>query len=1820
MRLISMKTNAGPSVQLAQQYGVKATWKDRDGRLHRPTDEAVAKIARALKPAIDATEASGKSDHPGKDRVETKDKNLALFVPSVVILKRSLSKANSRLEVEVAFESRSDVVVLYWSLYSEHGEIYSGITNSADPQDAKFRIELPEAIGYGYHRLKVALSTQSQPGVHKLLVEFPVIVAPDKCFLPSSMTGTPRFWGPVVHLTGFASKRNWGIGDFTDLKTVVAFCAAQGAGVVGVSPLHGQNPTGSELFNRSLPSHRNFLNCLYIDVEATEDFHESENTRRHVHSPEFQEKLQSLRKAETVDLKQVAVEKLQILDRLYQQFRSNHLNKVTARAQAFREYQQARGRVLKDFATHQALAERLAKDGNHFESWHAWPEKYQDVDSESVKEFALANNERIEFFEYLQWQAELQLEAVGHLCMNSRLPIGLMIEVTPLVSPHGAELWQNKKYLAESLYLAEPPRQYLPDGHISESPPFKIEAIRRAAYKPLAELLSVNMRYTGAIKLAGAHHWLSPLVSAETDNIETAAQLDQPIEEILSIIALESHRNSTMVVMDADLYLELDPKSSSGSMIQSLLKSWGIVSRQDLLNSDFDTMEQLFGQESSTAVDSDHKRLLEMAPASLSPLAAFWHGTDLSARAEAKSDDEKEKRDQLIDRRVAHRVEILRLLDKRGMLPDGVTTDPSSVPTLTPQLVAALISLLSKTSAPLILFRIEDLGVGDRPLIVFDAPDYPQWKVKMVPTFEELSEATSTQLAIDELQTERGCFFDQIDVSFSQDDSTKSLLSIPSSTYRLQMHKDFSLAQAAKLTDYLEKLGISHIYTSPLAHSRPGSLHGYDVINHGQLNPELGTQEELSELGRGLRERDMGLVVDLVPNHMGIGKHNDWWMDVLEHGAASDYGQYFDIDWTPVKDELHGKVLLPVLGEPYGKVLTSGQLKISFDEKTGKFRVNYYENEFPLNPASYPQILGRRLDVLNERLGNKHIDLMRYLSIADALSAIPDGMGLTPEERARRYREVQVSAFRLADLCNSNAHIREFIEQNLDEFSCTEDDRAVCRRMHELLEKQAYRLAFWRVAAHEINYRRFFDINDLAGVRVEDPRAFADMHALVFKLIRDGVVTGLRIDHPDGLFDPSGYFRKLQEEAGLRLDPSGEHLTAIQKTFKQQDQLPIYLLGEKILAPFERMEEDWLIHGTTGYDFLNAANGVLIDERNARVFSDFYTMISNETDSYRELAYRCKHLIMQTSLASELNVLAHHLSQIAESNWMYRDFTLNSLRHALSEVVAFFPVYRTYVKEGTVSSVARDYVSRAVRLAKRANRTVHPGIFDFIHNVLTLRLADDMEGYPGQEEFQQNVLNFAMKFQQFTGPVMAKSLEDTLFYKYNRFVGLNEVGGEPNHFGLSIADFHSHNEARQKTYPYSMLASSTHDTKRSEDVRARLSVISEIPDNWQERILRWMDYNNGRLSFNLDKRIPSRNDEYLLYQTLVGTYPLKLKGPEEMADFAQRIEAYMLKAAREAKDHTSWINQDAAYEDGLKTFIHTLLKPSHAEGGSDPFFIDFLEFHEHVSRMGLIKSLSQTLFKLTCPGVPDIYQGNELYDFSLVDPDNRRPVDFTKRDEMLTKMLPFVRSGSAASAAPGQQAGAAESVKTVSKTVESKAEAIANHDSAPKMVAKSDGAAHDKASLTRAHGETKTEAEFETFIKDMMRSYTDGRLKLFVTATILQLRKLYPKVFTVGKYIPVGVSGEGSDNFIAFIREHQGKVLLVVAPVLVTRIISPDQRALYDGPDDSAIWQTTKLNLPKEFQRRKYTNVFTGQTMEFGERRPRITQILEKFPVALLTS
>jgi (1->4)-alpha-D-glucan 1-alpha-D-glucosylmutase len=1760
-----MKTEINVALDsLAEGRGLKVKWTDNIGGEHKVATESIGAIMRALK-LLDDQEAI-----PGLDRVadiagesgvaplDSQSRLIELHLPDAFVLKRSVAQTHE-LTVDIHFECKELDPAKYdlaatFVISEEQGNVRSGTADSIYSEPAGLRIRIPREVDFGYHHLKVSLQITKKGAMekHQVDAERPLILTPTKCYRPSGFTPTRRLWGPTVNLATFRSKRNWGTGDLTDLKNVVAFCAAQGAGVVGVSPLHAHVDYGSKMFTPRLPTHRAFMSVLYVDVEAVEDFRQSDEARRLVGSPEFQKMLTELRKAKVADVRKVSREKLRVLDKLYQHFRSHHLNRPSARAREFRAFQLLRGETLRYFATNQAIAESLVREGAQFESWLAWPEKYKNPHSEAVQKFIASNNERIEFFEYVQWQADLQLQSIAKTCLNNRLPVGLLCEMSPLISRLGAEVWQNPEIFAEQLHVAEPPRPSLIDGHVTESPPFLIDGLRRTAYEPLAQILRESMRHAGAIKLRGISHWLAPVLTLDDKSLQESVILRQPIDEILSIIALESHRNSAMVIVDADDMLKDDDID-----INSILSDWDIVSQLDVFNNEPSSIEQRLSEEHAGI------RLLELAAPTLSPLAAFWQGSDLLALVEGELATKEDTHEQLVDLRVKQRTEILRLLEKKEMLPEGISSDPASLPIVTPPLVASIISLMARSGASIVLFRLDDLAAIDRSLVPYDNENCPDWRVKIAPSFEEMIEGNVIDLVVDKLQTERGCFFDQPGQKAQTEAVLSKTLTIPNATYRLQLNKSFTLHDAERQMDYLARLGISHLYLSPILEAQPGSMHCYDIVNHRRLNPELGAQTDLDRFCDRLRLRGMGIVLDLVPNHMGIGKHNAWWMDVLEHGAASEFAEYFDIEWSPVKKELHGKVLLPILGAPYGKVIRKGELHFSFNSDHGKFTVAYYDDELPLSPESYPMILGRRLNVLNERLGAANMDVMSYNSIVDALSNLQPGTswttGLTKDAIERRLREFQVSCHRLVDLCHSNTLILDFVQQNLKEFDAQEDDAAAIERVHELLEKQRYRLSFWRVAAQEINYRRFFDINTLAGVRVEDQRAFVDMHEYIFKLVEEGKVQGLRIDHPDGLFDPAGYFKRLQEQAYSRLNYGSVQPSGSPRQFTRQQEFAIYILGEKILAPDERMEQDWLVHGTTGYDFLNAANGLLVDGRNQRVFTEVYETCVNEVTPYEDLVYQSKQLIMQAALASELNVLAHHLYQIAESNWMYRDLTLYSLRHALSEVAAFFPVYRTYVKEGTVSGIAIAHIGEAVREAKLHNLIVHPGIFDFINDVLTLRLIDGAKSAEEQSDFDQAILTFAMKFQQFTGPVMAKSLEDTLFYKYNRFVGLNEVGGDPNRFGVTIADFHFLNEERQKNYPYSMLATSTHDTKRSEDVRARLSVLSEIPDNWQERVLRWMDYNALRCVRNQGKQIPTRNDEYLIYQTLVGTYPLELTTTEELSTYCKRIEGYVLKAMREAKENTSWINQNLIYEEGVMSFIRSLLRPENLGKTPDPFFVDFIEFHENVAPMGLIKSLTQTLLKFSCPGVPDLYLGNELFDFSLVDPDNRRPVDFALRAMLLEQMLPFVE----------------------------------------KL-------------------EERTEEERARFIKELLKTYKDSRLKLYLTARALHLRKENPELFTIGRYIPIGIVGEGKDHFIAYARECDGRALIVIAPVVVTDAMSPDSAALYCGPEETRVWSNTKLSLPKELQMRKYTNALTGETVEFGDRSPHARTLLDKLPIAFL--
>jgi (1->4)-alpha-D-glucan 1-alpha-D-glucosylmutase len=808
---------------------------------------------------------------------------------------------------------------------------------------------------------------------------------------------------------------------------------------------------------------------------------------------------------------------------------------------------------------------------------------------------------------------------------------------------------------------------------------------------------------------------------------------------------------------------------------------------------------------------------------------------------------------------------------------------------------------------------------------------------------------------------------------------------IPSSTYRLQFNRHFTFAQARALVPYLHALGISDCYASPYFQAGAESLHGYDITDHNKLNAAIGSREEYDAWIAELHARQMGQVLDFVPNHMGIGEAgNLWWADVLENGPSSAYAPYFDIDWHPLKSDLRDKVLIPILGDQYGRVLERGELKVHYDN--GRFFLRYFEHEFPIAPGTYRHVLQIALDELE---AHKDEDFYAELqSIVTALEYLPRRTERDPERIAERAREKEIIKRRLDRRCEEAPAVQQAIDRALVIINGTVGEPRSFDALDALLNDQAYRLAFWRVAAEEINYRRFFDINNLAAIRMELPEVFEEAHRLVLELAASGAVTGLRIDHPDGLYLPDEYFEKLQRRAAEAL---GREMP--------DDGRAIYLLVEKILSGNEQLRSDWPVHGTTGYDFMNDMIGVLVDTSAERTMTSTFRKFIGHSLHFGHLVYAKKRLVMRLSLANDINALGAMFDRISEKNRWYRDYTLDALTLAVRETIACFPVYRTYLApERPISEADRAVIERAVAAAKRRNPALEESVFNFLRDILLFRFPENLD-----EEAQAEHIHFVLKFQQTTGPIMAKGLEDTAFYIYNRLAALNEVGGEPERFGLSVEGFHRRNLERQARWPETLLATSTHDTKRSEDVRARMAVISELPEIWRKSLGRWRTLNRRWKRRMDESEAPDSNEEYLLYQTLLGTWPLepyRELREEARADYVRRIQAYMAKALKEAKLNTSWVQPNEPWDAAVAEFVARVLDPS----PKNRFLESFLPVAEEVARAGAINSLSQTLLKLTAPGVPDIYQGNEIWDFSLVDPDNRRPVDYAKRKEMLESL------------------------------------------------------------------------------------------------------------------------------------------------------------------------------------------------------------------------
>jgi (1->4)-alpha-D-glucan 1-alpha-D-glucosylmutase len=947
---------------------------------------------------------------------------------------------------------------------------------------------------------------------------------------------------------------------------------------------------------------------------------------------------------------------------------------------------------------------------------------------------------------------------------------------------------------------------------------------------------------------------------------------------------------------------------------------------------------------------------------------------------------------------------------------------------------------------------------------------------------------------------------------------------IPLATYRLQFNKNFGFNDAAGILDYLRELGITEIYASPILTSRRGSGHGYDVTNPNHLDPDLGSEKDFEGFVSELQRRGMGLLLDIVPNHMAASSENPWWMDVLENGPDSAFSSYFDIDWHPPSRNLDNKILLPILGRPFGEALESGEFKLSFHD--GQFSIEYFESLFPLAPRTYRSVLQHRIGNLKNLLDENSAAYQEYQGIVAALSAISD-RDTTPIEAAsdKRVRFESIRE-RLRQLAAGSREVTQFIQENLADFNGKEDDAGSFANLQRLLGEQYYVLAFWQNVNETINYRRFFTITDLVGLRVEDSLVFDATHSLILRLISRGAVSGLRIDHIDGLRDPLAYLKRLQgriaAEDGAKL--GGE----------------AYVLVEKILARHEKLPNDWPVAGTTGYDYLNFANRILVEPQGGKEIEHIYSDFIGRKPKFSDVLYQKKKLVMGTILGVEMRSLGRQLGELSAQARYARDLPRHELTEALIETTACFAVYRTYIRNLDLPPVATKVLEDALAQARLHKPGLNPQCFDFLRDVLLL--LNPPHVLPDHREAR---LSFVLRWQQFTGPIVAKGLEDTALYVYHPLVSLNEVGGDPSPDAICPQEFVEFIAERQKRWPHSMNASSTHDTKRAEDVRARISVLSEMPQEWRTRLNRWAAMNEKyKIAVNDEAMVPDSNEEYFLYQTLLGMWPLE---QSELDGVLERLRAYAVKAIREAMVHTRWTRPNLAHEEGFKKFIAAILdeKQNHA------FLEDFFSFHRGIAFYGMLNSLSQTLLKITAPGVPDFYQGSELWDLRLVDPDNRGTVDFARRIELLRSL--------------------------------------------------------------------KQDASRETagFAGELLKNWTDGRIKLYLISKALRFRQEFSELFTHGDFLPAEVSGERSQNVTAFFRVFQNQHALILAPKWLAG------SGMEQSPSaQGKFWGNTSIVLPKNVAA-SWRNVLTDESVTAQGKQGAglsVSDALKNFPVGLLLS
>ena len=1508
-------------------------------------------------------------------------------------------------------------------------------------------LALPAGLEMGYWRL---VADGDETGFCLL------VVAPERCWVPAALQEGERWWGCTVQIYALRSGRNWGIGDFGDLRRLIEAAARHGASFIGLSPLHALFPHRPASASPYSPSSRHALNPMYLDVQSLVDLSGCRPALELVHSESFQARLRALREPELVDYPGVAAAKEEVLRLLWQHFEQHDLAGNSSRGEHFRGFLAQRQEALGRHALFEALQEHLHAADPDVWGWPAWPPEYRDPRSAAARAFERDNASAVRYRFWLQWLCELQLESAQRYARSRGMGLGLYCDLAVGANEGGAETWEQPDLYARGMHAGAPPDALNVLGQDWGLPPMNPMALEAARCRPFIEILRANMRHAGALRL---DHVMS-LMRLFWTGAQGGTYVRYPLDTLLSILALESHRSRCLVIGE-DL-------GNVAPQMREAMHERALVSYRPLLferTAEGGYKPPAQWQAQAMAVVSTHD---------LPTLRGFWLGEDIEIAGRLQLYPDAAAGEEQVLSRAQDRARLLLALQHESLLPAGATVHPTSLPDATPPFVEAVYAYLARTPCWLVGVQLEDVS---GQLVQVNVPGtteerFPNWRRKLSLAVDELAGDARFASVAAVLRAERSG-------PAPADDAASDLpplesADVPGCTYRIQFHQGCTFEQVTRAVPYLHALGISHLYSSPYLRARPGSTHGYDIVDHTALNPEVGDQDSHGRLCDALRRHGMRQLLDVVPNHMGVLEaDNAWWLDVLEHGPASDHATTFDIEWQPAAADMAGRVLLPVLGDHYGRVLEAGEIQLKFEPAAGEFSLHYYDHRFPLDPAHYRDVF----EVLppppprDEQEADSHAVVA---SLIDAFAKLPPRTVQDETQRRARVRDTAIHKKNLGRLAQQHGWLAGWIRDCLKHLNGQPGEAASFDPLDRLIARQAWRLADWRAASDDVNYRRFFDVNTLAALRMEQASVFEATHRLLLRWLQGGQLAGLRIDHPDGLSDPQQYFERLQSHYARGAAVAGHEPRAL------------YLVVEKILAEHEPLPAEWPVHGDTGYRFGALVNGLFVDGAREEAVDRLARGFTGRTESFDEAAYECRKLIIGTSLTSELGWLTEALHRISRANRRTCDFTRTRLRLALTEVAAAFPVYRTYLRADAAPSASdRQHVAWAVAAARRRLGEAEAGVLEHLRDVLLgegeAALAD-----PAQRA------RFIARWQQFTSPVMAKSVEDTAFYRFLRLASLNEVGGDPRRFGVSPAAFHAANQARVRFRPHALLATSTHDSKRGEDLRARIDVLAEDPALWQESLERIAGLAERYLTPTDDGPAPSRNDIWLVFQTLAGIWPTTPPDDATREELRQRVQAYMLKAAREAKLRTNWTCPDAAYEEALAKYIDALLRP----GQPNPFADELDRVAARIAPFGFRNSLAQVALKLTAPGVPDLYQGCEQWNFSLVDPDNRRPVDFERL-------------------------------------------------------------AVDLEAVSSLHADGWPSA---ADWRQLQARVADGRLKHLVTWRLLQLRRAWPALFRDGAYLPLALAGAAADHAVAYARQRDDQAVLVVAARLSHTLCAGDDR------------------------------------------------------------